>query len=209
MGIFLKIVNAGCDAALPRPLNRATRLSNIAATAGAGSYLFYAFYYAISDLAFFLPALIVICLAIPDILSSLYLNARGKTLAAAIVMNGFISVPVFINMWFFFGDSIGNHYFFILFSFLPVITIGNKGKWLKILLSSMNLIFFIIIYRHVPMTDLTVKMTSEAMNASHRASILLSLATAVTVFFIYQQALYQNETVLEDKQRLWKGHSVQ
>ena len=45
MKAFDRLVNAGCDAAQARPINRVIRLSNISALTGAASYLFYAVYY--------------------------------------------------------------------------------------------------------------------------------------------------------------------
>jgi len=211
MKAFDRLVNAGCDAAQARPINRVIRLSNISALTGAASYLFYAVYYSLTDFTFFLPALVVLWLTIPFVLSSIYLNLRGNHDMAGFVMNITISAPVYFNLWFFFGDSIGNHYFFILFSLLPIITISSRRRMLQILLSALNLLFFIHIYRHIPIVDLTSVLSTASIAFLSRMSVFFSLSAVIIVVLIYQKILFKSETALESqaaslKETLETGH---
>jgi diguanylate cyclase (GGDEF)-like protein/hemerythrin-like metal-binding protein len=201
---FRRMIDLGCTPALSRSHNRMVRMTNLAALVGAILYLIFAFFYASLDLKTLFPAIVPVSLVIPLLLFTIYLNYKQRYTIANRLMNLAVSIPVFINLWFFFGNGIGCHYFFILFAMLPVITIFNKKRWI-IFLSSMNLAFFVLIFNHTPIYNLAYILTPETQNLINVIAIHSTCTAVVLVFYIYQQILDRSETDLENHARRLKS----
>jgi len=193
------LIYAGCGQIDFPSAKRTVIFINFSAWIGAVVFSGYALFYATVGFRDFLPVLGVYTAAVPCILFTILLNQRKSFLLAGIWMNLASSVPVFINSWFFFGNQVGTHYFFILFSLLPIFSLGNRKPAWILSLSFMNLAFFFLVYQRAPNLPLPEELMSGTLVWTNYISILFSLATVVIVFFIYQQILFSSESELEER----------
>lgn len=153
--------------------------------------------YGISNPSAFLPLIIANISAILLLLLTLRFNATRHFLIAGVWANILVSVPIFINLWFFLGNLTGNHFFFILFALFPIITIPRRQKWVIGTLLLMNLVFFVLIMEHKPIYDLSIHFTAAELTQFRLSAILLTLILVIGAFYFYQQVLYRNQLKLE------------
>ena len=197
--VFRTLINIGCSSDQPRSISRTIRLTNGSALIGCINYLFFLLFYSIYDFHAFLPGLYLIAFGIPCSLSTLLLNDKGHPLPASIVMNLSTSLPVFLNLLLFFGSSIGHHYFFILFSLLPLFTVPGNRKVPMLFLSFMNLALFLCLPDKALFMDLSMVLSPNIIAGFRRVTMFMSFSGVIVVTFIYRQILHTSEAELKKR----------
>ncbi|MCZ8156938.1 MAG: HAMP domain-containing sensor histidine kinase [Leptospira sp.] len=81
----------------------------------------------------------------------IYLNHKGHIQVAKYVILFCVSMVVFLTSFFFYGNLLGAHYFFLLFSALPFMILSYKERYSILIYFLINLtLFYYIGYVHVP-----------------------------------------------------------
>ncbi len=197
--VIRTLINFGCRSDQPRSISRTIRLTNGSALISCTSYLFFLLFYSFYDFHSLLPGLYLIAFGIPCSLATLLLNHEGRHLPASIVMNLSASVPVFLNLLLFFGSSIGHHYFFILFSLLPLFTIPGNRKILMPFLSFMNLALYLCLPDKALFMNLSLVLKPGIIAGFRWATMFMSFSGVIIVTFIYRQILHKSEAELEKR----------
>ena len=199
MNLLRSAASLGCVEGGRPSVNRPIRMTNISAMVGVSTHLAYGVFYLLSDFHVFWPALVVISIAILVLLTPLLLNHRGYPFAASLVMNLGTQCFLLINLYAFLGNAVGNHYFFILFSLLPLITLPRKAWRWQYPLSALALVFFFLTFRHTPPWNLATALSQSVLFITYYSSAILSLSAVTIVMGVYQGLLRKSEETLEDK----------
>lgn len=198
----------GCVEGGRPSVNRPILMTNISAMIAMSTHLAYGIFYMLEDMRVFWPVIAVSATAIPVLLSSLLLNHMGKPLAASLVMNLSTQFFVFVSLFAFLGNAIGNQYFFILFSLLPLITLPRKVWQWQLALSVLAIVFFFLTFRHTPPMNLAATLSDSVLLVTYDSSALLSLVAVVITTGVYQRILGISEETLED-QNIVLGKAVE
>ena len=197
LNIIKKIIDTGIDGEQTIADRQTIQFTNAGAILRIASLIPFILLYVIINPSAFWPLIIVHTSSILLLLLTFHFNATRQYLIASVWANIMVSLSVFINLWFFFGNLTSNHFFFILFALFPIITIPRKQKCAIVAMLLMNLVFFTLILEHKPIYDLSNHFTAEELTLFRIAAILLTLVFVIGAFYIYQQVLYRSQQKLE------------
>ena len=192
-----KLANTGVASGLSPANARAVRLTNIVGLSRILSYIPYIVIYTLSRDARVLPVLAIIVVSILLVIPVFLLNRRGYHLAAAVLANLLMTLPVLLTTWLFFGNSAGSHTFFVVFALLPMITVPVERKETIGLLTLINFGCFLILQGHSPLMDITGIFPPQGLALMRQVSILASVILSISTLFIYQQMLHRSEARLQ------------
>lgn len=199
MGFFNRLLQSGTAALNEDRVNRAIRVTNIAALTGVLLFGIYIVLYMVLDPVTFLPSILIDFAGVLGLSVVLVLNRRMHTLAATVLMNLSISLPVFLNEVLFFGYDTGNHSILILCAVLPAISFATKRLWIPAVLGIANVLYFSLSFKRLPLFDLKPQIPHVVLSGMSDASQFLAIVGIVVTVSFYQIALNRNERSLEAK----------
>ncbi len=193
------MLNTGTQRGSPGYVNRPIIFTNIAAALAIFLNATYLILHLIKGNPSLLPVSLANIAALVCLPFAFYFNHKQKNLAAALVVNAMTSVPVFINTYLYFGKLTGLPLFFMIFIIVPLLTISNKRMALSGSLVGINLAFYLLTFRHLPVFDTwAIYNQAELTVMNYSTNILVILLMAVS-FYLYQIMLYTNDRNLEQK----------
>jgi diguanylate cyclase (GGDEF)-like protein len=199
MGNIKKLFNLGTDPSQTGNQQRMIMLTNLAALIGGFSYFGFALNYAILNLSVFWFIILYNIFFGTLLLFTLVLNSKKKHLLAGIWANLLAGFPVFFVLWTFLGKEIGNHYLFVVFAILPLVTIYNRSKRWMIFFSSSNILFLLLILNHIPPNSLTQYIPNHIVTIIYYFSLGLSLTLMIVLFMLYTLLIERYEKDLLEK----------
>lgn len=178
---------------------RMVMLTNIAAIIAGFSYFGFALNYSILNLKVFWPVIIHNLLFGFLVLITLFFNIKKRYVLASVWINLMAGIPVFFSLWFFLGKDVGNHYLFVVFAILPLVTIYNRSKRCMIFFSSTNILFLLLMLNRVPPNSLGAYISSEIMTIIYYFSLIFSLSLMIVLFLLYTLLIDRFEKDLLEK----------
>jgi diguanylate cyclase (GGDEF)-like protein len=107
--------------------------------------------------------------------------------------------PVFAILWFYLGKDIGNHYLFVVFAILPLVTIYNRSKRCMMFFSASNILFLLLMLNRVPPNSLAVYIPDNIITVIYYFSLIFSLALMIVLFLLYTLQIDRYEKDLLEK----------
>jgi diguanylate cyclase (GGDEF)-like protein/hemerythrin-like metal-binding protein len=198
--ISMSLLNFGIRSNFPGSKQRAILMANVAAIGGALSLFTYAACFLLIDPVNLRPVIWINLAAVFFILTVLLLNDRQHFQTAAIWLILSASIPVFINLRLYLGYRTGAHFFFILFSLLPILIIQKRRSVLVPLLSGMQLVFFFLTYRYIPVNNLVSDIPGSVLITLENVTTLFVLIVIILMFYVNQRIIDAFEKDLNIKQ---------
>jgi diguanylate cyclase (GGDEF)-like protein len=208
MGKIKRLFNIGTTSKQTGNQQRMVMLTNMAAVIGGFSYFGFALAYVIIDISAFWFVILYNLLFGLLMFVVLFFNARKKYEVASVWVNIVAGFPVFVILWLFMGKDIGNHYLFVVFAILPLVTIYNRSKRCMIFFSSFNIAFLLLMLNHVPQNNLTAYIPADIVTVFYYFSLIFSLTLMIVLFLLYTFLIDRYEKDLLEKsnnlQRLYE-----
>jgi len=179
---------------------RAILMTNVAAIGGAISFFTYAVIFVMIDPVALKPVIWINLIAVLLLLPVLLLNEKRHYTFAAIWLILCASIPIFINLRLYLGYRSGAHFFFVLFALLPILIIQKRKTIVVSLLSNIQLVFFFLTYRYIPVNNLVSGIPSGVLRALETLTTLFVLIVIILVFYINQRIIDTFEKDLNIKQ---------
>jgi diguanylate cyclase (GGDEF)-like protein len=199
MGKIKRLFNIGTTSNQTGNQQRMVMLTNMAAVIGGFSYFGFALSYAIIDISALWIVVIYDSLFGSLLFLAILLNAKKKYEIASIWVNIMTGFPVFFILWQFLGRNIGNHYLFVVFAILPLVTIYNRSKRCMVFFSAINIIFLLLMLNRVPQNNLSVYIPADIVTIFYYFSIIFSLALMILLFLLYTFLIDRYEKDLLEK----------
>jgi signal transduction histidine kinase len=137
---------------------------------------------------------------------SIYLNYKRKYVFAKYLLLFCIPTVVFVTTTLFYGNLLGAHYFFLLFSMLPFLTLPYTDKYTILVYFIVNiLLFFYIGYVHIPplLAPESPFYQHEVRESFQIASISICFMILAIILFYFLRNTNRNQTELQ-KTNLYK-----
>lgn len=199
MGKIKRLFNLGTTSNQTGNQQRMIMLTNMAAVIGAFSYFGFALYFSLINPSIFWPVIIYDSIFGILLFITLVLNARRKHVLASVWVNLLTGFPVFFILWSYLGFQVGNHYLFVVFAILPLVTIYNRSKRCMIFFGASNIAFLLLILNHVPANSLTVFLPENIVTIMYYLSMIFSLSLMIVMFLLYTLLIDQYEKDLLEK----------
>ncbi|PKM89313.1 MAG: hypothetical protein CVU85_02840 [Firmicutes bacterium HGW-Firmicutes-10] len=199
MGKIKKLINLGTTSQQTGNQHRMVTLTNLAGLVGGFSYIGFAINYALIDFSVFLPIILYDTFFGIMLFVTLFFNAKKKYVLAGFWANMMAGFPVFIVLWFYLGKDIGNHYLFVVFAILPLVTIYNRSKRCMIFFSASNILFLLLMLNRIPPNSLTAYIPANIVTIIYYFSLIFSLALMIVLFLLYTLLIDRYEKDLLEK----------
>ena len=193
------ILNAGVEADASHFDRRSIRLTNLCVLIGATAMVLGTIAFSFIDWVAFLPANLATLLSALILTYAIRLNRTGHPLSASVVMNLFLALPIFVDVRLFIGPSLGLQYFFILFALLPIFTINDRSRRLTLVLSLLDVMFFLLAYMNLPLFDLDQSLNETLRATIYNVFLFSTLVAIVLVVNFYQRLLFASEKALQER----------
>lgn len=178
---------------------RMVKLTNMAALIGGFSYFGFAVGYAILNPTVLWPIIIYDLFFGVMLFITIFFNAKKKYVFASVWANLMTGFPVFFILWVYMGHQIGNHYLFVVFAILPLVTIYNRSKRCMVFFSTSNIAFLLLILNHVPANSLTAYIPDNIITIIYYFSLIFTLALMIIMFLLYTLLIDRYEKELLEK----------
>ncbi len=178
---------------------RMVMLTNMAAIVGSFSYFGFALNYALINKDVFWPVIVTNCTFGVLLMIAVVLNIKKRYILASVWLNLMVGIPVFLSLWFFLGKDVGNHYLFVVFAILPLVTIYNRSKRCMIFFSATNILFLLLMLNRVPPNSLAVYIPTDILTVIYFFSLIFSLTLMIVLFLLYTFLIDRFEKDLLEK----------
>jgi diguanylate cyclase (GGDEF)-like protein len=199
MGKIKKLFNLGTTSNQSGNQQRMVMLTNLAGVIGGFSYFGFALGYAILNPKIFWPVIIFDIIFGILLLITVFFNFKKKYVFASVWANLMTGFPVFFILWVYMGYQIGNHYLFVVFAILPLVTIYNRSKRCMIFFGASNIAFLLLILNHVPNNSLAAYIPASIITIIYYFSMIFSLSLMIIMFLIYTLLIDRYEKDLLEK----------
>jgi diguanylate cyclase (GGDEF)-like protein len=199
MGKIKRLIYLGTTKDQTGNQHRMVMLTNLAGLIGGLSYIGFAINYAILDLTVFLPIILYNTLFGLLLFVTVFFNAKKRYVLASFWANILTGYPVFAILWFYLGKDIGNHYLFVVFAILPLVTIYNRSKRCMMFFSVSNILFLLLMLNRVPPNSLAAYIPENIIKVTYYFSLIFSLALMIILFLLYTLQIDRYEKDLLEK----------
>jgi diguanylate cyclase (GGDEF)-like protein/hemerythrin-like metal-binding protein len=197
--LITKILTVGIDDDSPGYVHRPVIFTNMAAGLGILFYTIFVVFHLMNANPSLLPVTLIDMAGLACLPFVFLLNKNHRYSLAAVLLNLLVAVPVFIKSYLYYGYLTGYHIFFIIFTILPILTMPAKRMFVTAGLVGLNLAFYLLTFRHLPLHDVTSAHSAAEMTAMNYAISILVILLMAVCFYIYQVMLAQNDHNLERK----------
>ncbi|MGB7594519.1 MAG: diguanylate cyclase [Erysipelotrichaceae bacterium] len=198
--LSINLINFGIRRNFTGSHQRAILMTNVATIGGALSLFTFAVVFMVIDPVALKPVIWINLIAVLLLLPVLLLNEKQQYTFASIWLILCASIPVFINLRLYLGYRSGAHFFFILFALLPILIVQKRRSFVVPLLSSLQLLFFFLTYRYIPVNNLVSGIPGGVLHALETLTTLFVLIVIILMFYINQRIIDTFEKDLNVKQ---------
>lgn len=199
MGKTIRLFYLGTTANQTGNQQRMVMLTNMAAIVASFSYFGFALNYTILNLSVFWPVIVHNVIFGVLMLIALVLNLKKRYVFASVWVNLMAGFPVFFSLWTFLGKDVGNHYLFVVFAILPLVTIYNRSKRCMIFFSASNILFLLLMLNRIPPQALSVYIPQDILTIIYYFSLIFSLTLMIVLFLLHTFLIDRYEKDLLEK----------
>lgn len=197
MKLLAAIRCAGCAEHQSEAVRRGIQVTNATVMFGTLGYLGYAAFWALLDAHGYLPVILINCISAPLLWMAVWLNRQREHLAAAVTLNLLLTVPIFASLYFLLGSGVGNHFLFIAFSLLPVITLGQWNRTTAASLAGLNVIALVLMIAWPSPAILSEMAGPVVRDFMYVFTVLLTMTLVLVLFFASHAFLVRREADID------------
>lgn len=139
----------------------------------------------------------IIFLAIPPVMILWYVNYKRHYFVCGLFINLSLTILFFILTGIFFGKAAGLHYYFLLFSLVPLFSFKSERHILMAVLMALNLFCFIYVDLLKPDGEMLLTFPESLIGSFRVATIAIIFFVMALIVGINQYVLRYNEKKLE------------
>lgn len=200
ISLIEQIGDVGCMPEYSMYERRNIRMVNYAVLIGIICFTGFDCVYLFSNVTVFLPVILLVLMFLPLLVFCIYLNYIKKHLLACILANLFFTFAIFLPLSLYMGSGIGNHYYFLMLAFVPVLTLRPEQIGLIVPLSGLNIFaYYWVEYTPPLIKNLSYYLTYDTARHMKDVSTFTAIVIVLTIVWVNQRILIRNEMELSGK----------